>query len=92
MSKIKKYHELKNTTDYKVSLYYARKEERERILSLIDGHKEVYQKGETRWDKTVVSVEAGEEKDHLDSCCNEVIDEIIEAISTPNSVPESAIL
>lgn len=90
---MKKFQELKNTTDYKLALYEVRKEEREKILAIIDGHKEVYQKGETKWDKTVVTeVDAGQEKAHLDSCCNESIDGIIEDIlnSFVAKVPEAA--
>ena len=53
------------------------------IRKEVDGNKEVYQLGDSKWDKTkITEVDAGEEKDHLDSCCNETLDEILTYLTT----------
>lgn len=47
------------------------------VLGVVDGHKEVY----TEKDSLNSDVEEGVQKDHVDSCCNETIDEIIIELS-----------
>ena len=42
-------------------------EQRKELIELLGGNKEVYTAGPDK----------GEEKDHVDSCCNETIDDII---------------
>lgn len=60
----------------------GRRRERGFIVKLIDGNKQVYQLGECKWDKTrITEVDAGEEKAHLDSCCNETLDEILQTLT-----------
>ena len=49
-----------------------------RVLKIIDGHKEVYQKGDERFDTTLKD---GDEKDHIDSFQNEILDDVIKALT-----------
>jgi len=51
-----------------------------RVLKIIDGHKEVYQKGDERFDTTLKD---GDEKDHIDSSENEILDNVIKALTPP---------
>lgn len=50
----------------------------EEVEKLVDGHKEVYSKGDERFYK---DYEDGREKDHIDSCCNETLDNVLTQIA-----------
>jgi len=51
--------------------------QKDKIVELIDGQKEVYQ----AYHEIPESCEVGDEKLHMDSCCNEIIDDIINLIN-----------
>lgn len=55
----------------------GRRRERGFIKKLIDGNKVVYAPGDERF---YPEAKDGEEKEHIDSCCNETIDEILQAL------------
>ena len=55
----------------------GRRRERGFITSLIDGRKVVYKEGDERFYE---DAKDGEEKDHIDSCCNETLDEILQSL------------
>ena len=56
--------------------------ERLHILKVIDGYKEVYQENDERF---YSEAKDGEEKEHIDSERNEVLDEIIKALTPPDT-------
>jgi len=64
----------------------GRRRERRHILKVIDGHKEVYKKADKRIDS---ESKDGDEKGHIDSCCNETIDGILQALDTTNNNKET---
>lgn len=47
------------------------------VREVVDGHKEVYTENDKVEDYLI-----GEEKEHADSCCNETIDDILQALNT----------
>ena len=55
----------------------GRRRERGFIMSLIDGRKVVYKEGDKRFYE---DAKDGEEKDHIDSCCNETLDQILQSL------------
>lgn len=57
----------------------GRRRERGHIVKMIDGHKEVYGPGQERF---YPEAKDGDEKDHIDSCCNETLDELLLALTT----------
>jgi hypothetical protein len=90
MREIKKYQEIKNTTDYKIALLYTQLNENDRIVAILEGSKEVYAEG-TQHSNPPEGYEFGDEVVHSESEWNECIDYLIEKIKhKPVPIPPTA--
>jgi len=80
MKEIKKYKEIKNTTDYKLALFFTEANERMRILEILENKKCVYAKNSAH---SVVpeGLDLGDEVIESESERNEVINDLIRQIT-----------